>query len=71
MNSWQEFTEAVATGWALAFQCGRTECEDDIKAVTSATPRCVPADGGPAEGACVRCGMPSAYGKRLIFGRSY
>jgi prolyl-tRNA synthetase len=71
VNSWQEFTEAVATGWALAFQCGRTECEDDIKAVTSATPRCVPADGGPAEGACVRCGMPSAYGKRLIFGRSY
>jgi prolyl-tRNA synthetase len=70
-NSWQEFAEAVTTGWALAFQCGRTECEDDIKAVTSATPRCVPADGAPAEGACVRCGMPSAYGKRLIFGRSY
>ncbi len=71
VNSWAEFTEAVKTGWALAFHCGRPECEDDIKAATSATPRCIPAEGAAAEGRCVRCGQRSAYGKRLIFGRAY
>jgi len=71
VNSWAEFAEAVQTGWALALHCGQQSCEDDIKAQTSATPRCIPLDGPPEEGRCVRCGLPSAYGKRLIFGRSY
>jgi prolyl-tRNA synthetase len=71
VSDWGEFAEAIKTGWALAFHCGRTECEDDIKAAISATARCIPADGDPAEGRCVRCDGPSAYGKRLIFGRSY
>jgi prolyl-tRNA synthetase len=71
VNSWEEFTEAVKTGWALALHCGQPECEDDIKAETSATPRCIPNDGPPEEGRCVRCDQPSAYGTRLIFGRSY
>jgi prolyl-tRNA synthetase len=70
-DSWAEFAEAVKTGWALAFHCGRTACEDDIKAATSATARCIPAGGAPAVGVCVRCDGPSAYGQRLIFGRSY
>jgi prolyl-tRNA synthetase len=71
VNSWAEFAEAVKTGWALAFHCGQPGCEDDIKAATSATPRCIPADGAAEEGRCVRCGQRSAYGKRLIFGRAY
>ena len=71
VNSWEEFVEAVRTGWALAFHCGQQECEDDIKAATSATPRAIPTEGAPEEGVCVRCNMPSAYGKRLIFGRAY
>ncbi|HEY3732442.1 MAG TPA: proline--tRNA ligase [Streptosporangiaceae bacterium] len=71
VDSWEEFAEAVATGWALAFHCGNPACEDDIKAATSATPRCIPAAGEPEQGVCVRCGQPSAYGKRLIFGRAY
>jgi prolyl-tRNA synthetase len=71
VNSWAEFTEAVKTGWALAFHCGQPECEDDIKAATSATPRCIPAEGPAEEGMCVRCDQESAYGKRLIFGRAY
>jgi prolyl-tRNA synthetase len=71
VNSWEKFTEAVKTGWALALHCGQPECEDDIKAETSATPRCIPNDGPPEEGRCVRCDQPSAYGTRLIFGRSY
>jgi prolyl-tRNA synthetase len=71
VDTWDDFAAAVATGWALAFHCGRPECEEDIKAATSATPRVIPADGEPAEGTCVRCGLPSAYGKRVIFGRAY
>ena len=71
VDSWAEFTEAVQTGWAQAFHCGTPECEDDIKAATSATPRCIPAEGPAGTGRCVRCDLPSAYGKRLIFGRAY
>jgi prolyl-tRNA synthetase len=71
VDSWDEFADAVSSGWARAFHCGQPECEDDIKAATSATPRCIPADGEPEQGICIRCGQPSAYGKRLIFGRAY
>ena len=71
VDTWDEFVAALAAGWALAFHCGQPECEDDIKASTSATPRVIPADGEPEQGTCVRCGQPSAYGKRLIFGRAY
>jgi prolyl-tRNA synthetase len=71
VNAWEEFAEAVTTGWALAFHCGLAQCEADIKAATAATARVIPAEGAPEQGVCVRCGLPSAYGKRLIFGRSY
>ncbi|MBO0774572.1 MAG: proline--tRNA ligase, partial [Actinobacteria bacterium] len=71
VDSWDDFAAAVATGWARAFHCGDTECEDDIKAATAATPRVIPSGGEPEEGTCIRCGRPSGYGKRLIFGRAY
>jgi prolyl-tRNA synthetase len=71
VSSWGEFAEAVTTGWALALHCGLPSCEEEIKAETSATPRCIPLDGPAEEGRCIRCDLPSAYGKRLIFGRAY
>jgi prolyl-tRNA synthetase len=71
VDTWEEFVAAVATGWARAFGCDQPECEEDIKAATAATPRVIPDDGEPEEGTCIRCGLPSAYGKRLIFGRAY
>jgi prolyl-tRNA synthetase len=71
VNSWSEFTEAVETGWARAFHCGQAECEEEIKAETGATPRCIPFDGPAESGICVRCNAPSAYGKRVLFGRAY
>jgi prolyl-tRNA synthetase len=71
VDTWEEFVKAVKTGWALAFHCGLPECEDEIKAETSATPRCIPSEGPSEKGPCVRCNRPSAYGKRLIFGRAY
>jgi len=71
VDDWDTFVEAVATGWAMVFHCGRPECEDDIKALTGATPRNVPTDASGETGLCVRSGEPSAYGKRVIFGRAY
>jgi len=71
VDTWPEFTVAVAGGWALALHCGEQACEDEIKAETAASPRCIPLDGEPAQGTCIRCVKPSAYGKRLIFARAY
>jgi prolyl-tRNA synthetase len=70
-DEWDDFVKAVATGWALALHCGTRECEEEIKAETGATARCVPLDGPPESGLCIRCGLPSAYGTRVIFGRAY
>ncbi|MQA88260.1 MAG: proline--tRNA ligase [Streptosporangiales bacterium] len=71
VDGWDDFAAAVATGWARAFHCGSSACEDEIKAHTAATPRCVPLDGPPESGPCVRCGRPNEYGKRILFGRAY
>jgi len=70
-DAWDDFTTAVATGWARALHCGTPECEAEIKAATTATARCIPLDGEPESGPCIRCGLPSAFGKRVIFGRAY
>lgn len=70
-DEWRTFARAVATGWCRAFHCGDPACEDEIKADTAATPRCVPLDGPAESGPCVRCGQPAAYGNRVLFGRAY
>jgi prolyl-tRNA synthetase len=71
VESWDDFPAQVSGGWARVFHCGRTECEDAIKADTAATPRCIPSEAPEEQGVCFRCGEPSAYGKRILFGRSY
>lgn len=71
VDTWESFADAVTQGWAVALHCGTAACEDEIKAETAATPRCVPLDGASETGVCVRCGQPATYGKRVIFGRSY
>ena len=71
VDSWPDFVVAVAVGWALALHCGELACEDEIKAETTATPRCIPLAGEPEQGPCIRCGKPSDYGKRVIFARAY
>jgi prolyl-tRNA synthetase len=71
VDNWGDFVSQVAIGWARAFHCGRTQCEDEIKADTAATPRCIPVAAPDESGPCVHCGQPSAYGRRVIFGRAY
>jgi prolyl-tRNA synthetase len=71
VDEWADFTAAVATGWASAFHCGSPACEVDINAETTATPRCIPVEGVVESGRCIRCGQPSGYAKRVVFGRAY
>ena len=71
VSTWPEFAEATEAGWASTLHCGQPACEDAIKAETAATPRCVPFDAPAESGTCVRCNAPSAYGRRVLFGRSY
>jgi prolyl-tRNA synthetase len=66
-----ELAEAVSSGFAIAFDCGETECEKRIQEETGATPRCIPRDGPEASGRCIVCGRPSAYGKEIVFARAY
>jgi prolyl-tRNA synthetase len=47
----------AAGGFVVAPWCGRAECEAQVKEDSSATIRCLPLDGEPAQsGACVCCG---------------
>ncbi|MFT5563898.1 MAG: prolyl-tRNA synthetase [Myxococcota bacterium] len=71
LDTWEAFEAQVQTGFANVLHCGVPACEDDIKDATKATPRCVLIDGEDASGSCVRCGEPSAYGKRVTFSRAY
>jgi prolyl-tRNA synthetase len=70
-DTWDELVAAVEVGFALALSCGSDSCDERLKAATSATPRCIPFDGEPESGPCAICGEPSAYGKRLVYGRAY
>jgi prolyl-tRNA synthetase len=71
VDDWDAFAAQVDAGFALALHCGRPECEDDIKAETTATPRCIPTTGEAADGCCIRCDQPAAYGRRIVFARAY
>jgi prolyl-tRNA synthetase len=71
VDDWDAFAAQVDGGFALALHCGRPECEDEIKAETTATPRCIPTAGDPADGPCIRCDFPAAYGRRILFARAY
>jgi prolyl-tRNA synthetase len=71
IDTWDAFVTQVAQGWAQSFHCGRAECEDAIKAETAATPRCIPLNAPQETGTCVKCDLPSVYGKRVIFGKAY
>src|SRR5262249_49884495 len=71
VDTWDEFKARVADGWADALHCGRPDCEDEIKAETGATPRCIPTDAPTESGRCIRCDAPSAWGRRVVFAKAY
>lgn len=77
VDSYDAFKDGIEAGnWVRAYHCGDAACEKAIKDDTKATTRNVPLDDAEffseaGQGQCVRCGNPSAYGKRVIFGRQY
>jgi prolyl-tRNA synthetase len=70
-DSYEDFSKAVALGFALAHFCGEEACEQKIKEDTTATPRVVPFDGAPERGNCVVCGAGSGFATRVVFARAY
>ncbi|MGH9296751.1 MAG: proline--tRNA ligase [Acidimicrobiales bacterium] len=70
-DSFEELAAGVETGFALAFSCGREECDARLKEKTTATPRCIPLEADEESGPCACCGEPSAFGKRVLYGRAY
>ena len=68
-ESYEDLKEIVANGWAYAWWCGDPECEQQIKADTKATTRCIPLEGAQGEGRCIYCGKAAV--EKVHFARSY
>lgn len=70
-KNWDEFTDIVENkpGFIKAMWCGETECEENIKAQTGASTRCMPFEQEQITDTCVCCGKPAK--KMVYFGRAY
>ena len=69
-DSYDEFKERIEDGgFFLCHWDGTTETEEQIKADTKATIRCIPLNGEEEEGVCMVTGKPSK--RRVIIARSY
>ena len=57
-------------GFVRAMWCGSTDCEDQIKADTTATSRCMPFENNdPISDKCICCGKPARH--LVIWGKAY
>ncbi len=68
-SDYEEFKNAVESGFACSHWCGRGECEAKIKEETKATVRCIPLEQPGGEGSCIHCGRHAR--ERAIFGKAY
>ena len=70
-KNWAEFTDIIENkpGFIKAMWCGETECEENIKAQTGASTRCMPFEQEQITDTCVCCGKPAK--KMVYFGRAY
>jgi len=68
-QNYEQFREAVETGFALSFWCGDGKCEGKIKEETRATVRNIPLAQSGGQGQCIHCGQPAK--EQAIFGRAY
>ncbi|HEV2388225.1 MAG TPA: proline--tRNA ligase [Candidatus Acidoferrales bacterium] len=66
---YQEFRAAVERGFALAWWCGGSACENRIKDETKATMRCIPLEQPGGAGKCILCGEHAA--EQALFARAY
>lgn len=66
---YDQLKAAVTTGFARAWWCGNPSCEDQVKADTQATTRCMPLDQPGGGGKCIVC---SESAKEItVFARAY
>ena len=70
-RNWEEFVDTINNrpGFIKAMWCGETECEENIKAETGASTRCMPFEQEKLSDVCVCCGKPAK--KMVYFGRAY
>jgi prolyl-tRNA synthetase len=68
-KNFDEFRQAVETGFAKSFWCGDSKCEEQIKEATKATLRCIPLEQPGGTGVCILCNKPSK--EIAIFGKAY
>ena len=67
--AYEEFKEAVEKGFAFAWWCRSSACEEKIKEETKATMRCIPLEQPGGSGKCIYCG--NAAKAKAIFARAY
>ncbi|MBR1675269.1 MAG: proline--tRNA ligase [Eubacterium sp.] len=70
-KNWDEFKDIIENrqGFIKAMWCGETSCEEEIKAETGASTRCMPFEQECFAETCVHCGKPAK--KMVYFGRAY
>lgn len=70
-STFDELAAGVQNGFVLAPWCGCSDCEDEIRAKTGATTRCMPFDDAavPEGAVCIHCGKPAVT--RMYFAKSY
>lgn len=69
VQSYEEFKEAVKTGFARGWWAGDNDDELRVKEETKATMRCIPFDQPGGSGTCFYTGKPAT--QIAIFGRAY
>ena len=70
-RDFDEFKEIMKEkeGFVKAMWCGARECEDNIKAETGATSRCIPFEQEHLADNCVYCGKPAKH--MVYFAKAY
>ncbi len=69
VTTYDDFKEAIETGFARAWWAGDAALERQIKEETKATLRCIPLEQPGATGACFMTGRPATT--QAIFARAY
>jgi len=69
VSNYDDFKEAIQTGFARAWWAGSPQDEQRVKEETKATIRCFPLDQPDGRGTCFYTGQPAD--KIAIFGRAY
>ena len=71
VSSYEDFQEMMKgrPGFVIAFWCGSSACEMQLKTETQATIRNLPFNGSLSDGKCIKCGQPSTT--EAYFAKAY